>query len=66
MFQTLEEIKKNNGDQISKAMEFGLIKVNNIDKAVLVLDKLHSIEATKPHIAAKCKHLEAFIKTYKS
>jgi len=54
-----------NGDQISRALELKLIDFNHIDKAVLVLHKLHAIAASQPYIDAKCRHLENFIKTYK-
>jgi len=54
-----------NGDQVARALELRLIKVNDMDKAVLVLGKLHAVGVSQPHIAAKCKNLENFIKTYK-
>jgi len=65
MFKTLEEINKMNGDQVSRALELRLIEVNDMDKAVLILGKLHSIGVSQPHIDAKCKNLEKFILTYK-
>lgn len=65
MFQTLEEIDKMNGDQVARALELRLINVNDMDKAMLVLGKLHAVGVSQPHIAAKCKNLENFIMTYK-
>jgi len=65
MLRTLEEINRMNGDQIARALELKLININDIDKAVLILGKLHAVGVSQPHIASKCKNLENFIKNYK-
>lgn len=63
--RSLEEINKMSGVQVARALESRALHVNDIDKAVLVLDKLQSLGTTKPTIVAECKHLENFIKKFK-
>lgn len=64
--KTIEEISHLDGLHVLMALETKSIKVNDIDKAVLVLDKIQTLGVTKPGIQSRCKHLENYIKTYKS
>ena len=63
--KSLEDINKMSGLQVMRALDSRLIKVNDIDKAVLILDKLQTLGVSKPNIVAECKHLEKFIQNYK-
>lgn len=64
--KTLEEISRLDGLHVLMGLETKSIKVNDIDKAVLVFDKLQQLGTTKPLIQSRCRHLENYIKTYKS
>lgn len=64
--KSLEEINRLDGLHVLMGLETKAIKVDDIDKAVLVLDKIQTLGVTKPGIQSRCKYLENFIKTYKS
>lgn len=64
--KTLEEINRLDSLHVLMGLETKSIKVDDIDKAVLVLDKIQQLGVTKPGIQSRCKHLENFIKNYKS
>lgn len=63
---TLEEINRLDGLHVLMGLETKRIKINHIDKAVLVYDKLQAFGTTKPLIQSRCRFLENYIKTYKS
>lgn len=63
--KTLEEINRLDGLHVLMGLETKTIKINDIDKAVLVYDKLQTLGVTKPLIEARCKQLDNYIKNYK-
>lgn len=62
---SLEELDKMDEDQLLRALNLNKININDVDKAMLVLNKFENSRSIRPIVEVNCEIMENFIKSYK-